>query len=303
MRAPITLKELEDNLLFFKKMYHVVRLVDPVQKVVLEKHSCAVGETAQICHDYWERGSICDNCISIRAYLENDGFVKLEHTPEAVMMVMAIPILCCDRPVVLELLKDATNSILVGSGEYEQGHMMRELVSQMNDVVVRDSLTGLYNRRFVNDRLPVDIVKAAVAKQPLSVLFLDLDNLKSINDSYGHPTGDRALVKVSEMIQGCIRSDTDWAARYGGDELLICLNGAPEEQGRAVGERIRRDIEASSVQTPDGTAGITASLGLYTLQDEKLTVEELISRADRNMYRAKKEGKNCIVYGKSPSEI
>ena len=295
MQKPITLEELENNLSFIKKMYDAVRLVDPVRKIVLEQRGDCMSETTEICHNYWRTDNICDNCISIQAYRENECFVKLEQTPSSIMMVMAIPITGSDQPVVLELLKNITNSILIGQGDYNDGVSMHKLVAELNTFATKDVLTNLFNRRYADDRLPVDIIKATIKQWPLSVIFVDMDNLKFINDAFGHAVGDRALISIADIIRSCIRSDVDWAARYGGDELLICLNNTPNNLAYAIAERIRCKIENEFFPTPTGKVGITVSIGLHTIQGSHLTADELIQLADKNMYEAKKEGKNRII--------
>ncbi|NLD84215.1 MAG: GGDEF domain-containing protein, partial [Clostridiales bacterium] len=272
----ISLDEIRDKLDFFCKMYDVARLVDPLGKRVLECQESSVCATQQVCHDYWENGKICDNCISIRAHQENSSFVKLEKNPETVFLVTAIPIENTGTPAVLELLKNATETMLVGSGDYNQGQLFHRFVGEMNELIVRDTLTSLYNRRFVDERLPADIVDAILQGLPLSVCFLDLDNFKSVNDVCGHKAGDMAIEAVGNVIAGQIRADRDWAARYGGDEFLLCLNNTGEAQARVIAGRIQEGIEAIHVESSSGSIALSTSYGIQTMRDVPMTAEELI---------------------------
>ena len=160
MPEQISLKNLEQNLALFSKMYDAVRLVDPVQKTVLEYSDCAAGKTSEICYGYWKNGHICENCISVRAYHDNISYMKLEQSPDLIMLVTALPVDTAGEPVILELLKNATDTMMLGSGDYTSGQSMRNVVYDINNMVVKDHLTGIYNRRFVDDRLPVDIIRA-----------------------------------------------------------------------------------------------------------------------------------------------
>ena len=219
----ITLDKLQKELDFFRKMYDIVRIVDPVRKIVLDyRENLLDSDTATTCYDYWENGKICDNCVSVRAYKDNVSFMKLEHTPCHIMMVMAIPVENTGEPVVLELFKNATDSMLFGSGDYSDGVFWHDFVSNINDMIVRDSMTSLYNRRFIDDRLPVEIVKSVVKDWPISVIMMDIDNLKEINDEHGHLAGDEILKGIGKILGEKFRSEHFWAARYGGDEFLIC---------------------------------------------------------------------------------
>ncbi|QAT43690.1 GGDEF domain-containing protein [Aminipila luticellarii] len=292
MAERIALDKLEQNLVFFNKMYDAVRLVDPVHKKVLEYRDRSMGKTSRICYDYWGNGGICDNCISVRAHCENKSYIKLEQDQDAIMLVTAIPIETDDTAAVLELFKNATDSMMIGTGNYNDGKEMRHIIYDMNNMIIRDHLTSLYNRRFVDDRLPVDIVKATVAEQPLSTIFIDIDNMKTINDTYGHITGDLVLKQVAAAVQNSIRADLDWAARYGGDEFIVCLNNMEEDEVLRIAERIRSNISSIEVPIQNEKIRITASLGVQTMSQSSFTAEEMIRRADEKMYQEKKDGKN-----------
>lgn len=293
MQDEITLDKLEESLEFFNKMYDLVRIVDPINKKVLEWKGILIEETEEVCYGYWENSRICDNCVSVRAHNSNKSFMKLEQTLSSTMLVTAIPIENTNPPVVLELLKDATNSMLVGSGDYNEGHMINTVVSQLNDMVARDSLTGLYNRRYIDDRLPVDVVKSTINDSPLSLIFMDLDNLKLINDQFGHTTGDLIIKEIGTVIKDHIRNDSDWAARYGGDEFIICLNNTANDVAHKVVERIQSSIEKISVVIEDNISiCISASMGIHTMYRTKLTADELINLADEKMYQSKNMCKN-----------
>ncbi len=294
MPDSIVLAKLEENLAFFNKMYDVVRLVDPVNKIVIEYRGCERRETDNICYDYWKNGKICDNCISVRAHLSNKCILKLEQSADEIMMVTALPIENVDKPTILELLKIVTDTMTVGSGIYSEVSLMRNFIAETNELAIKDKLTGLYNRRYVDERLPADIVRATMEKLPLSLVFLDLDNLKKINDIYGHSFGDKILTEITNALVKCIRSDIDWAARYGGDEFIICLYNTAKDEAYRITERIRCKISELVISTKEEIT-TTASLGIYTMEDTPLTAQELISLADKRMYEAKQLGRNRTV--------
>lgn len=292
MSEQLNLDKINQNLDFFHKMYEEVRIVDPLHKRVIGYHKSKTCKTDEICYDYWENEKICDNCISIRSYNENKSYIKLELKSDVIMMVTAIPIEDPKMPIVLELLKNASDTMLIGSDNYNDGKPV--IVSEMNDMVIKDQLTSLYNRRFIDDRLPVEIIRATISKSLLSIIFFDVDNLKSINDTFGHSAGDLALKEVGRIIRASIRNDNDWAARYGGDEFLICLNKTDYDEAYQIAERIRRSIEEVIIPIENMNEKLTVSLGLHTMKDTNLTAEEIIKIADKKMYEAKKCGKNSI---------
>ena len=285
----ISLDEIKDKLDFFNKMYDVVRLIDPLEKKVLEYRDSAltVIEGADSCYSYWENGRICDNCISLRAHLENRSFVKMEKQKNFVLLITAMPIEKEGRPAVLELLKNTTDTMLVGSGDYNNGEMMFQFVQELNDAVIRDPLTSLYNRRFLEERLPVDIVTATMSHLPLSVCFIDLDNFKLINDLYGHETGDSSIRAISEVIQQNVQFGNAWAARYGGDEFILVFPDTDEKQARLILERIQREVAGIAIKRKKAGPRLNISYGIETMRETPMTAREMLRSADEKMYRVK----------------
>lgn len=294
MEQNITISSLSNYLDFFDKMYDAVRLVDPLKKRVLDIHCKSTIETEAVCHAYWGNNKICDNCISMRAYLGGDTFVKLENTHDRLYMVTAIPIENGNSTVVLELLKNVTKQMLIGAGEYDKGYYIKNIVEDMNKILVKDTLTQLFNRKYINERLPADIIRSTIKQQPLSIIICDIDLFKEINDTYGHAAGDKAIKASSDTLVSCIRDNVDWVARYGGDEFLICLDNTDYDDAWDVAERMRKKIENTDIEIKDQRINITASFGICTLKDKKLTPEQMIECADQKLYQAKTQGRNRV---------
>ncbi len=243
--------------------------------------------TKEVCYHYWGDKKICDNCISIRSYQEDKSLVKMEKSQDAVFLVTAIPITTKESPAVLELLKNVTDTMFVGSGDYNKSEMLSRYVEEISNAIVKDPLTLLFNRRFVEERLPADIVESTLTNTPLSLCFLDLDNFKVINDTYGHGAGDKAIRTVSEIIISNIDCNKSWAARYGGDEFLVCLNGTSEEDAKLIMKKIQREVGNLPIYSEKDSIKLSLTYGIKTMEDTPLTAEELIREADKIMYLAK----------------
>src|SRR6059058_616438 len=159
---------------------------------------------------------------------------------------------------------------------------------------VTDDLTHLYNSRYLNQVLRRETKRASRSGRPLSLLFIDLDGFKAINDTHGHLFGSRALVEAAAVIRGSAR-ETDVVARFGGDEFALVLPDTGSEGAFAVGERIRERIAAHVFLADDHfNMRLTGSVGVATLPDVAASAEELVQAADRAMYGVKESGKNGI---------
>jgi diguanylate cyclase (GGDEF)-like protein len=159
---------------------------------------------------------------------------------------------------------------------------------------VTDDLTRLYNSRYLNMALRRESRLTTRTGRPLSLLFIDLDGFKSINDNHGHLAGSRALVEAANVIRGSAR-ETDIVARFGGDEFALILPDTGPPGALAVAERVRDRLARHSFLAGDGLGlHLTASVGVATLPDVAATAEELVQAADGAMYQVKDRGKNGI---------
>ncbi|HEY2514448.1 MAG TPA: diguanylate cyclase, partial [Polyangiaceae bacterium] len=160
-----------------------------------------------------------------------------------------------------------------------------------------DALTGLYNRRHFEARLREEILHVRRHSRPLSVLLIDLDHFKSINDTFGHEDGDKVLKHVATTIRGVLRTE-DTPCRYGGEEFVILLRESELEAAHFVGERLRTALQKAPIALgpQQESRVITFSGGIAGAHlGNQFDVDELVSRADQAMYRAKRAGRDRLV--------
>ena len=166
---------------------------------------------------------------------------------------------------------------------------------EINRLATIDGLTGLINHRTFQHGFDVMLSREERRTGSLSLLICDIDHFKKINDNHGHPFGDKVLKEVAAILRRAVRS-VDMAARYGGEEFALVLEGSGEQGGLQMAERIRQEIEKMVLHSENGPVRITLSLGLAVYPDHGTDKERLISRADQALYRAKKQGRNRVVF-------
>ncbi len=157
-----------------------------------------------------------------------------------------------------------------------------------------DDLTGLYNARHLHDVVERELSRLARTGRPLSLVFMDLDVFKRVNDRHGHLLGSRALCEVGALLRACVRS-TDTAVRYGGDEFVVVLPNTSQRDAAAVAGRIQRRVAAETFLTAhDVEVRLTVSVGVATVRRPTFTAADLIRNADEAMYWVKRHGRNGI---------
>lgn len=170
----------------------------------------------------------------------------------------------------------------------------QQAFDQIKGLAIRDPLTGLYNRRYLNEILMVETERAFRLNRPLSILLIDIDYFKKINDRFGHLVGDQVLHGLAQLFSTTIRP-YDTLARFGGEEFLLLMPETDEKEARNIAERLRT-VTASAKLLPDETP-MTCSFGMTILNGEKTLPipEELVQRADKALYDAKKGGRNRVI--------
>ncbi len=171
-----------------------------------------------------------------------------------------------------------------------------ELQHQLYESSTRDGLTRAYNRKYLMERLQAEVAHSRRHRVKMSVLIMDLDHFKMLNDTYGHLAGDAVLRAVSMTVHRLIRVE-DLLARYGGEEFVILARSTGRTEATRLGERIRRTIEELRVPSGSKEIKVTVSIGVAPLNDISDTggPNELLAIADERLYRAKKEGRNRVV--------
>ena len=276
----MTAQELEQMIAQMEKIFTVVRILD---KDLLHKMDVRNGELRSEdckCYSFWEKGKNCENCVAQRALAMKGQCTKLEFIGLKMYQVIAKYLEVDGAPCVVEMISCLDDETLLDAEGREAlvkkfAHYRRELYA--------DALTGSYNRRYFEDQLKEQRMDAGIA-------MIDLDDLKTHNDIYGHVAGDKVLVTVSAAIISCVRK-TDRLVRYGGDEFLLVMPGISPEAFVEKLHRIQNVIRSMSVE---GYPQLKLSVSIGGTLTNGEAVGKAMCRADEYMYQAK-TSKNTIV--------
>ena len=291
----------------YANMFDVTRIVDVSACKILDLRDGKLAETPLKCTDVFGREERCKNCISMRALFMDEQVVKLEYTEDAVYLIISSPTFIGGRRLVVELVKDITKSLMVENKDKSRSEDMSVIIDKFNTLAATDQLTGLKNRRYIDEKMPNIINASKMLGKPVSVAMLDVDFFKDVNDKWGHQAGDHVLEELARVLMTCVRRESDFVARYGGEEFLLCFPGMPQEMCRDVCEKLRSDVGRMTIVCGDEPVHITVSIGMASSielgEQENGRMKDvaekeagrLIQLADRRLYEAKNSGRNRVV--------
>ncbi len=178
-------------------------------------------------------------------------------------------------------------------------NLNNEQNEELKNLATTDALTGLFNRRYFHEELLKEFNRYQRTKSSFAILMIDIDQFKSINDNHSHSTGDVILQTLSNVSNYCLRK-TDTIARWGGDEFIVLLLDIDSTICSETAERIRKKIEDIVVAVDDSVVNLTVSIGAAIAKNDDESIEVVIDRADKLLYQAKENGKNCVALDLDP---
>jgi diguanylate cyclase (GGDEF)-like protein len=192
-----------------------------------------------------------------------------------------------DKPYILSIVRDITERKMVEE-------KVQKLQEQLLDQAVHDSLTGLYNRRYLDETIIRELARAARYNQPVGIVMCDLDHFKLINDTHGHLAGDEVLRVFAELLKNHARG-SDIVCRFGGEEFVLFLPDMPAAVAYQRAEQLRKELAAKRITLGTAVMQVTASFGVAAFPENGRTMDSLISAVDAAMYQAKEAGRNRVV--------
>lgn len=267
-----------------QNLFDVVRLVDPISLTVFAVEDGKLVSLPGGCHHVWGKEDRCDNCISAKCLLDEKRYSKFEFIDQDIFHVVAQPVDIEGERYVLEVVTASNDDVLLSA--YGNNDFV-ERITEFNQKIYADELTGVSNRRCMNDRFAILAESSGRKGNALAVAMIDVDDFKHVNDTLGHLAGDTVLREVAQLLLQAFKPGSgDILARYGGDEFFVALKDVSREE-------LEKRIVDMRTFLAESSLGVTLSIGAYYQQHAKpISTEKLILKADEAMYSVKAAAKN-----------
>ena len=238
--------------------------------------------------------------VLIEDVRQDARFKVVEDQKRSMVSMISAPLMVKRRVIGVVSLTTRDDSHTFTLDELELVVLMSAHISlalennRLYEISVLDGLTNIYNRRFLEQRLLEEVAYSKRYTKPLSVVLLDIDFFKPLNDTYGHQAGDFVLKNVSAILSQALR-EYDVVARYGGEEFAIVLPTTPKQKAASIAERLRLSIAERDFRFKDEVIKCSISLGVASFPDDGTDAESLVAASDKALYKAKERGRNQVA--------
>jgi diguanylate cyclase (GGDEF)-like protein len=225
----------------FVNLFDSIRIVDPANKIYLMKNAENVCDKGT-CYSFWLKDRTCTNCISMRALLEKETFIKIEYCKGRIFLITAVPMEHNNEIYIVEMLKDITDKNIFIDKDKIKDTNIAALVEEMNEKSMKDKLTGLFNKNYVNERLYFDLKINLLNDKKLNAMFININNYKEINNKHGQEISDNILKNIAGILVECVGDSSALISRYDEDEFFIALNEAESEKTNMLLQKMKEKL-------------------------------------------------------------
>jgi len=282
-------EKVKAKLSLIENMYDINRIIDPLNKTIINVTNNKIKKLDGKCYDILSRDIICTNCISMRAYMENDTFIKIEYAFNGVILIIATTVTINKEKYVVEIIKDISsqNNKISNISNYYNNISSR--IDDINEKIVRDDLTGLYNRIYIEGRLPVDVNNSVINKYLFSVIMIDIDNFKSINYEYGQDIGDSILKDFAKLMSDSVAANSCWIGRYSGKKFIIALNYIDKEEACKISLKMKTLLKNSSFEYDDKIIKLKINFAIYSSENELIDIKGILVDLEKSIFEEKEK--------------
>lgn len=267
------LNRIKEEMKLVSKISDVIRIVDPINMTSMIAKENEIEGIESKCYDFWKRNTRCNNCISMRALNKKDIFIKIEYTSNKVYLIMAMPWDVNDKTYIIETLKDISKDRNIF---YDKDHNsnLSNIIDEINDNTIIDKISGLYNRDYIDERLPVDINNCITHGYPMSIIKVTIDYLRSIGYKYGKNIEEKLVADVANMFKELILNKSNWIGRYDIDSFLIVLNN--ESSNKEILDILNQLFSNFTIRYNDLDTKVTTDKVVYSIDGINKNVESIL---------------------------
>jgi len=281
-------EKVRKKLSIIENMYDGIRIINPINKNIISIKNDEIKNLSGKCYESFDKGTLCSNCISMRAYIEKDTFIKMECISNKVMLIVATPVIINEEMYVVEMIKNISSQNNETSNvNYENNVSI--MIDNINEKIIRDDLTGAYNKIYIEERLPVDIRNSSINEKLLSVIMIDIDDFENINDKCGQEIGIKILEDFSKIINDSVVKNSYWIARYSVDKFIVVLNDINKEESYKILENIRDLLEETSFEYNEEIIKLKSNLGIYCSENEIADIKSILVKLKKSIFEEKQK--------------
>lgn len=259
-----------------EELFDMYRIVDPItHKELGLTPEGELFETGKSCHDIWERGGPCQNCVSAHTCNEQKQYFKMEFIHDTVYLIFSVPIHLNGDKYSLEIVKDVTDSMFIANKFNNDKTEAVKVIDKFNAIAVRDILTGLYNKKYALDQLQKYLSDDNTVF--ISAITVDITGLLSINNNYGHAMGDKVLKRVSAILFSLVEPPTSFAVRLESDNFALFYKDANLKEVEEIMEKIKKTVSSLVFEKHGKSFGVSISTNIISL-DKNESLEKYFNR-------------------------
>lgn len=267
--------KVKEKLWILDNMYDVMRIIDPINKNVINISNQPNMVGGGKCYDFLNRGEMCKNCISVRVEIEKDTFIKLEYVSNGVMLIIATSISINGQRYIVEIIKNISAQKDKIINDKFHNHV-KNVIDNLNEKVIKDDSRSVYNRIYIESRLPVDLNNSIVNENNLSIIMLNIDEVENVNGKYGQEVLSEFLKDISEIIGKYVDEKSYWIGRYSENKYIVVLNNIHKEEAYNIADEIKSLLKNDTFEYNNEIMKLNVNLGVYCSENERIDIKDIL---------------------------
>jgi len=277
-------EKVKERLSLIDNMYDIIRIIDPINKNIINISNNEITIRKEKCHDLLRHGRICSNCISMRAYIEKDIFIKIEHVSNKVILLVATPVNIDQETYVVEIIKDiSTRSNIAASINYNFKNNFETIIDSLNKKIVTDGSTGAYNKIYIEEMLPVEVNKSVKNGNLLSLMMVKIDEFKNLEDEYGKAISKKIFNDFIKLVDDLVKPNPYWIGRYSDNKFLLVLNDVNQAESYKILTQIKNISEYILFNDNNKIIKLKSSFSIYCSENEISDIKSILIELEESI--------------------